>query len=156
VPSRIWDVSPREPGDPRKAEFYPRVDKQDFWRLGYVARVSNHSKGGTVRPDHDRPGRVARRHLDAFRHTGRLHRRLMASAGTTARSTWAPGSIASMSARIPTRPINAAARDNRQRLSRAMEQEGFTGYANEWWHFTYSRDASLKTVMDFPITPLAP
>ena len=37
-----------EPGDPRKAEFYPRVDKQDFWRLGYVARVSNHSKGGTV------------------------------------------------------------------------------------------------------------
>ena len=37
-----------EPGDPRKTEFYPRVDKQDFWRLGYVARVSGHSKGSTV------------------------------------------------------------------------------------------------------------
>ncbi len=37
-----------EPGDPLKAEFYPRVDKQDFWRLGYVARVSNHSRGSTV------------------------------------------------------------------------------------------------------------
>lgn len=33
------------PGDPAKAEFYPRVNKQDFWRLGYVAKVSNHSRG---------------------------------------------------------------------------------------------------------------
>ena len=35
-------------GDPTKAEFYPRVDKQDFWKLGYVARVSGHSKGSTL------------------------------------------------------------------------------------------------------------
>ncbi|MNG21432.1 D-alanyl-D-alanine dipeptidase [compost metagenome] len=52
--------------------------------------------------------------------------------------------------------ISAAARDNRQRLTRAMEKEGFAGYANEWWHFTYSRDAASKDVMDFPVTPLAP
>ena len=35
--------------------------------------------------------------------------------------------------------------DNRQRLTSAMEKEGFAGYSNEWWHFTYSRDASSKT-----------
>jgi D-alanyl-D-alanine dipeptidase len=52
--------------------------------------------------------------------------------------------------------ITEAAMENRQRLTRAMAQEGFTGYSAEWWHFTYTRDAALKTVMDFPVTPLAP
>ena len=31
-----------------KAEFYPRVDKADFVKLGYVADKSGHSRGSTV------------------------------------------------------------------------------------------------------------
>jgi D-alanyl-D-alanine dipeptidase len=39
----------RDPGDQRmKAEFYPNVDKSDFFRLGYVAERSGHSRGSTV------------------------------------------------------------------------------------------------------------
>ncbi|HEX6992080.1 MAG TPA: M15 family metallopeptidase, partial [Gemmatimonadales bacterium] len=29
------------------------------------------------------------------------------------------------------------ARTNRGRLVRAMEREGWTNYAQEWWHFTF-------------------
>lgn len=37
-----------QPGDQAKTEFYPRVNKPDLWRLGYIANVSNHSRGSTV------------------------------------------------------------------------------------------------------------
>jgi len=145
-----------EPADPRKAEFYPRVDKQDFWRLGYVARVSNHSRGNTVDLTMTGPGALP---ADTW-----------TPAATAVDCTapyaqrWHDGAVDMGTgfdcfderAHTDSSLISAAAKDNRQRLSRAMEKEGFTGYANEWWHFTYSREPALKTVMDFPITPLAP
>jgi zinc D-Ala-D-Ala dipeptidase len=31
-----------------KAEFYPNVDKRDFFKKGYVAKYSGHSRGSTV------------------------------------------------------------------------------------------------------------
>ncbi|WP_338581838.1 M15 family metallopeptidase [Pseudomonas sp. MAG733B] len=145
-----------EPGDPLKTEFYPRVDKQDFWRLGYVARVSNHSRGNTVDLTMTGPSALP---ADAW-----------TPAATPVDCTadyaqrWHDGAVDMGTgfdcfderAHTDSSLISAAAKNNRQRLSRAMEHEGFTGYANEWWHFTYSRDASLKTVMDFLITPLTP
>ena len=33
--------------------------------------------------------------------------------------------------------LTAQERDNRNRLTRAMEKQGFTIYAYEWWHFDY-------------------
>ncbi|MHC8287509.1 M15 family metallopeptidase [Pseudomonas sp. XS1P51] len=144
-----------EPGDPRKAEFYPRVDKKDFWRLGYVARVSNHSKGSTVDLTLTAP------------------QALPAETWTPAappvdctapyEQRWHDGALDMGTgfdcfderAHTNSALINATARENRQRLNSAMEKEGFTGYSAEWWHFTYTRDDTLKSVMDFPITPLA-
>lgn len=145
-----------EPGDPRKAEFYPRLDKQDFWRLGYVARVSNHSRGGTVDLTMTGPGALpaatwtpAATPVDCTADYGQRWHDGAVDMGTGF-------DCFDERAHTDSSLISAAAMENRQRLSRAMEKEGFTGYAKEWWHFTYSRAPSLKTVMDFPITPLAP
>ncbi len=145
-----------QPGDPRKAEFYPRVDKQDFWRLGYVARVSNHSKGGTVDLTLTGP--------DALPADSWTPSATPVDCTAPYGQRWHDGAVDMGTgfdcfderAHTDTALINATALENRQRLTRAMEQEGFTGYSAEWWHFTYTRDASLKTVMDFPITPLEP
>lgn len=145
-----------EPGDPRKAEFYPRLDKQDFWRLGYVARESNHSRGGTVDLTMTGPGALpaatwtpAATPVDCTADYGQRWHDGAVDMGTGF-------DCFDERAHTDSSLISAAAMENRQRLSRAMEKEGFTGYAKEWWHFTYSRAPSLKTVMDFPITPLAP
>ncbi|WP_371925539.1 M15 family metallopeptidase [Pseudomonas sp. ANT_J28] len=142
------------PGDPRKAEFYPRVDKQDFWRLGYVARVSNHSKGSTV--DLTLTGPDALPAASWTPSTGQVD--CTAPYG----QRWRDGALDMGTgfdcfderAHTDNPTISTAARDNRQKLSRAMEKEGFTGYSKEWWHFTYSGERSPKNVMDFPITPL--
>ncbi|MGY2190244.1 D-alanyl-D-alanine dipeptidase [compost metagenome] len=145
-----------EPGDPRKAEFYPRVDKQDFWRLGYVARVSNHSRGNTVDLTMTGPGALP---ADTWTPAATA-----VDCTTPYGQRWHDGAVDMGTgfdcfderAHTDSSLISAAAKDNRQRLSRAMEKEGFSGYAKEWWHFTYSPEPALKTVMDFPITPLTP
>ena len=144
-----------QPGDPRKAEFYPRVDKQDFWRLGYVARVSGHSKGSTV--DLTLTGPAA---LPAAKWT---------PAATPVDCTapvdqrWPDGALDMGTgfdcfderAHTASTAINATAQANRQRLTSAMEKAGFTGYSKEWWHFTYTGEGGNKQVMDFPITALS-
>lgn len=143
-----------EPGDPRKAEFYPRVDKQDFWRLGYVARVSNHSKGGTVDLTLTSP-----QVLPAGIWTPSAPQ---VDCAAPYEQRWRDGALDMGTgfdcfderAHTDNPTINATARENRQRLNSAMEKEGFTGYAKEWWHFTYTGEGALKNVMDFPITPL--
>jgi D-alanyl-D-alanine dipeptidase len=144
-----------EPGDPRKAEFYPRVDKQDFWRLGYVARVSGHSRGSTV--DLTLTGPNA---LPAVQWTP-----LAAPIDCTApyEQRWHDGALDMGTgfdcfderAHTANPSINATAKENRQRLSNAMEKEGFSGYSKEWWHFTFGGEGAPKDVMDFPITPIS-
>ena len=143
-----------EPGDPRKAEFYPRVDKQDFWRLGYVARVSGHSKGSTVDLTLTGPDALpadtwtpSAGQVDCTAAYGQRWRDGALDMGTGF-------DCFDERAHTDNPTISAAARDNRQKLSTAMEKEGFTGYAKEWWHFTYNGEGSPKNVMDFPITPL--
>jgi D-alanyl-D-alanine dipeptidase len=144
-----------KPGDPAKAEFYPRVDKQDFWRLGYVARVSNHSKGGTVDLTLTGPQALpagawtpSATQVDCTAPYGQRWRDGALDMGTGF-------DCFDERAHTDSSTINATAKDNRQRLRSAMEKEGFAGYSKEWWHFTYSRNDALKQVMDFPITPLA-
>jgi len=144
-----------EPGDPRKAEFYPRVDKQDFWRLGYVARVSGHSKGSTVDLTLTGPQTLP---ADTWTPAA-----VPVDCTAPYEQRWHDGGV-DMGTGFdcfderahPDNPtINATAKANRQRLTRAMEKEGFSGYSKEWWHFTYAGEVAKKEVMDFPITPLS-
>lgn len=143
------------PGDPTKAEFYPRVDKQDFWRLGYVARVSGHSKGSTM--DLTLIGPKA---LPAETWTPSLK---PVDCTAPYGQRWKDGALDMGTgfdcfdepAHADSTAINATAKANRQRLTSAMEKEGFVGYSKEWWHFTYTGNPALNQVMDFPITPLA-
>jgi len=144
-----------EPGDPRKAEFYPRVDKQDFWRLGYVARVSGHSKGSTVDLTLIGPNAAP---ADTWTPTA-------AQVDCTAPygQRWHDGALDMGTgydcfderAHSANPTISPNAKENRQRLSSAMEKEGFAGYSKEWWHFTFTGEGAPKDVMDFPITPIS-
>ncbi|MEB0045584.1 MULTISPECIES: M15 family metallopeptidase [unclassified Pseudomonas] len=143
-----------QPGDPRKAEFYPRLNKQDFWRLGYVARVSDHSRGSTLDLTLTGPDALP---PDTWSPTAK-----QVDCAAPYGERWHDGAVdmgtgfdcLDEQAHTQSPAITKTARDNRQRLNSAMAKEGFSGYSKEWWHFTYTGGAALKNVMDFAITPL--
>jgi D-alanyl-D-alanine dipeptidase len=138
-----------------KAEFYPRVDKADFFDLGYVAKKSGHTRGSTV---------------DLA----------IVPLGHPAEPTYAPGEeLADCALPADQRfadptldfgtgydcmdekshhgnaDIASVAQANRLILKDIMERHGFVPYAEEWWHYTLKDEPFPDTYFDFPVTAQA-
>jgi D-alanyl-D-alanine dipeptidase len=114
-----------------KAEFYPRMDRRNLFKDGYIASRSGHSRGATVDLT------IVR--LDD---SGELGREL--DMGTPF-DFFGPQSW-------PSYPnISEEARRNRALLAEAMRRGGFRPYAREWWHFTLAREPFPGTYFDFPV-----
>jgi D-alanyl-D-alanine dipeptidase len=142
-----------DPGDrAMKAEFYPEVDKSRLFADGYVARRSGHSRGSTVdltivklpaTPTRAyRPGEPlvscyapkTRRFPDASIDMG------------TGFDCFDPR------AHTLDPRVRGTAHNDRLMLEHAMEDAGFTGIPEEWWHFTYRSEPYPNTYFDFPVT----
>ena len=124
-----WAQDPKD--QQRKAEHYPRVDKSELFKEGYIALRSGHSRGSTVdltlvvRDSGPGDGRE----LDMG---GRFDLFDSASAGASPQPT-------------------AAQRANRLLLSTLMKAHGFRPYAAEWWHFTLVGEPHPQTWFDFEV-----
>lgn len=135
-----------------KAEFYPRVDKSELFKRGYIAEKSGHTRGSTMDltivplPTPTQPPFSAGQKLIAC------------TAATTER--FADNSIDmgtgydcmdEYSHNDHTANISKLAFDNRMHLKTLMEQNGFLAYQPEWWHFTLKDELYPDTYFNFDI-----
>jgi D-alanyl-D-alanine dipeptidase len=111
-----------------QAAHYPNLGKDKL--LGeYIAPISGHSRGATV-------------DLTLMRCEGKQCTPL--DMGTAfdffdpRAHTGDPG-------------IDATQRANRQHLLRAMAEEGFVNYPQEWWHYSLPSAAAADTIYDVPV-----
>jgi D-alanyl-D-alanine dipeptidase len=138
-----------------KAEFYPRVDKRDVFKDGYIATKSGHSRGSTVdltlvrRP----PARQER-----YRRGDRL-RDCAAPRAKRFRDNSIDMGTGYDCFDPLSHPFNARVkgkqRANRMILRRAMLAAGFKGLETEWWHFTLREEPYPETFFDFPVSRAA-
>lgn len=132
-----------------REEFYPRVDKSDFFKLGYVAAKSGHTRGSTVdltiisplgATQHYKSGQPL---VACFAPYGQR----FADAGIDMGSGYdCLDPLSHNDAKI-----SAKANANRKLLQQQMEQNGFEPYAKEWWHFTLKNEPHPNTYYDFPV-----
>lgn len=145
-----WSKKPADQAT--KAEFYPAVDKKDFFKLGYVAEKSGHSRGSTVdltiiplpapKPEAYAPGQPLVNCTAAY---GQRYRDGGIDMGT--------GFDCMDEKSHPlTGDVPAEAKANRLKLRALMEKHGFAPYDYEWWHFTLKNEPFPKTFFDFPVT----
>jgi D-alanyl-D-alanine dipeptidase len=135
-----------------KAEFYPRVDKRNVFKDGYIATKSGHSRGSTVdltlvrRP----PARQERYHRgdrlrDCAAPRAKRFRDNSIDMGT--------GYDCFDTKSHPFNPrVTAKQRKHRLLLRRAMLAAGFKGLNTEWWHFTLRDEPYPDTYFDFPVS----
>ncbi|MGA8533424.1 MAG: M15 family metallopeptidase [Candidatus Tumulicola sp.] len=131
-----------------KAEYYPRVEKSQLFKLGYLSVQSAHARGSSVDISVQR----------------------LSSASP---SPWVPGErscIAPFMARYHDGSIDmgsiydcmdpisradtsvgAVADTHRVMLRELMEKYGFKQSANLWWSFTLASEPFPRTFFDFPI-----
>jgi D-alanyl-D-alanine dipeptidase len=113
-----------QPEDGRtKQRHYPRIDRADMVKDGYVAAKSGHSRGSTVD--------LTLYHLA----TGEL-----ADMGG-GHDLMDP--ISHHQAPVET--------TNREQLREVMEACGFKKYDWEWWHYTLKDEPYPETYFDFPV-----
>jgi D-alanyl-D-alanine dipeptidase len=135
-----------------KAEFYPRVPKSRLAALGYVAAISDHSRGSSVDATIERlPLRNLSPHL----------------AGEPLRSCIAPYRERSHDGSLdmgtnydcfdelsrPDAEIGPIGESHRKLLDDVMRRHGFVRAKDAWWHFTLRWEPYPKRYFDFEIRP---
>lgn len=108
-----------------KTKYYPEIDKNQVFDLGYVATRSGHSRGSTV--DLTIIELTTKEELDMG-------------------SPWDYfGEISHHNSPL----INSAQTANREKLRQLMINSGFKPYANEWWHYTLDKEPFPDTYFNF-------
>lgn len=113
-----------------KHEYYPRIDKPDLFRLGYLAMRSGHSRGSTV-------------DLTIVEYDNK-HQYQELAMGT-------PFDYLDVTSHPLSDAIDGEAKHNRLFLRHLMLEAGFHPLSTEWWHFTLADEPFPHTYFDFPV-----
>ncbi len=135
-----------------KPEFYPRVDKADFVKLGYVADKSSHTRGSTVDLSivpvplvEPAPYRADAPKVDCTAPASQRFRDGSLDFGTAF-------DCMDERSHIDATAISPAAQHNRALLHDLMLAHGFKDYHEEWWHYTLRDEPFPDSYFDFPVT----
>lgn len=109
-----------------KPFFYPDLEKQDLFRLGYIASKSSHNRGSTI--DLTLLDMATGKELD------------MGS----------PFDYFSERSHPDCRDVTPEQYENRMRLQKLMTDNGFLPIDCEWWHFTLENEPFPDTYFEFP------
>ena len=110
-----------------KSEFYPDVQKQNLFELGYIATRSGHSRGSTVD--------LTLIHVENCENV----------------DMGGPYDFFGEVSHHNTQQITAEQKQNREILRLTMRKYGFRSYSEEWWHYTYDAEPYPDTYFDFPV-----
>ena len=110
-----------------KLYFYPEIEKQDTFRLGYIAKQSSHSRGSAI--DLTLLDMKTGKELD------------MGS----------PFDRFSEVSHPDYRGITDQQYENRMILQHTMVRNGFVPYECEWWHFMLKDEPFPDTYFNFPV-----
>jgi zinc D-Ala-D-Ala dipeptidase len=133
-----------------KAEFYPQVDKKDFFKLGYVAERSSHTRGSTVDltivPLHSKsaayqPGQALQSCTAPYQQRFKDNSIDMGTGYDCMDEL----------SHSYNNKVSHLAYQHRKWLRKLMIANGFTPYKYEWWHFTLENEPYPNRYFNFPV-----
>ena len=130
-----------------KQHYFPRVNKEQVFELGYVARKSGHSRGSTVdisiistKQSLHEIHPIERTLNDGFKI-------LFLDDGTV--DMGSSFDLFDTASHYPTSLIANNQLEQRRYLKEIMEKSGFEPYEKEWWHFTLKDEPFKDEYFDF-------
>ena len=119
-----WTAQPDNPAI--KETYYPNVAKSALVAEGYIAEKSGHSRGST---------------LDLT----------LARTGGDLLDMGTPWDFFDALSWTETPLVSESAKANRLLLRSIMENNGFSNYAQEWWHYRLRDEPLTNTSLDVPV-----
>lgn len=111
-----------------KPFFYPDLEKQALFKLGYIASVSSHCRGSAV---------------DLTLLDMRTGREV---------DMGSPFDLFSELSHPDSKAVTKEQYDNRMFLQKAMTRNGFQPIDCEWWHFSLKNEPWPDTYFEFPVS----
>lgn len=110
-----------------KQQYYPKLDKRNLFKLGFISKKSGHSRGSTIDL------------TLADKKTGALV------------DMGSPYDFFGEISYYNTTLVNSTQHANRKILKDAMSKQGFEPYSKEWWHFTLIKEPYPKKYFNFNV-----
>lgn len=110
-----------------KQQYYPKLDKRNLFKLGFIAMKSGHTRGGTIDL------------TLAYAKTGTLV------------DMGSPYDFFGEISYYNTSLISKTQHANRKILKDAMTKHGFKPYSKEWWHFTLIKEPFPSKYFNFDV-----
>ncbi|MEV0947102.1 M15 family metallopeptidase [Rhodococcus sp. NPDC049939] len=134
-----------------KAEFYPRVDKANLFRDGYIDERSGHSRGSTADLTLVKlPAKPTRPYVPGEPLTDCAAPREERFPDNSIDMGTGFDCFDTLAHTLDPR-IQGEQLKNRLLLKDGLEKQGFVNLPYEWWHFTYQPEPYPDTYFDFPI-----
>lgn len=144
-----WSKQPDDSDS--KTVHYPALAKASLFPLGYIAKVSSHSRGATMD--------LTVIPLGAEAPTYEGNPLGACTAPQTQREADTSLDMGTgfdcfdAKANTGTPGLTPEQRANREKLLAVMQRHGFKNYEKEWWHYTLANEPYPDTIFDFPILP---
>lgn len=132
-----------------KKSFYATLEKKNLFKLGYIAKKSGHSRGSTIdltiiKKGETVSGPTAIAKTDANDVEWNLLVDNTVDMGS-------PFDVFDTISHITSTQITPEQQKMRNYLQSVMNQAGFKGYNEEWWHFTLINEPFPETYFNFDI-----
>ena len=132
--------------------YYPKLQKQNLFALGYIASRSEHSAGTTVDLSMVEIGHPPVAPFDRNASYGPCTGPAAQRSPDDSLDMGTGYDCFDVASHTASTAITPEQRRWRDQLVGAMGKRGFRNYHREWWHFTY-RGAGAGGQYDFPIRP---
>jgi len=146
-----WSLDIKD--QPKKAQYYPRVDKAKVFELGYVAKKSGHSRGSTVDLTIIKDGQSLHEIKEEERTLADGYVIKFLDDGTV--DMGSSFDLFDTASHFENYLVKNKYKTLRTYLTNLMSKHGFKGYENEWWHFTLKNEPfpadKAESYFDFEI-----
>ena len=144
-----WSEDPND-HQIKKDHYYPRVNKENAFDLGYIAKKSGHTRGSTIDltiiP-------IGKRVLNPLIPTKRILNDnstiLFLDDGTV--DMGSSFDLLDEASHTNSTLVNENYQQMRLIFKNLMEQAGFMNYHKEWWHYTLKNEPFPDTYFDFDV-----
>ena len=135
-----------------KEIYYPRVNKQDLFKLHYIAEKSSHTRGSTVDISIIPIAQPLKKVEDITEEKRTLtdkYEIIYLNDNTV--DMGAAFDLFDDASHPNSHLVDETHRDNREYLRKKMEKHGFEGFPTEWWHFTLKNEPYADVYFNFDI-----
>ncbi len=122
----------------KKFQYYPRVNKADVFKLGYVAKRSGHSRGSTIDLTIINKGQKLHKIQEKSRKLLDGYEIKLLDDGTL--DMGSSFDLFDEASHFENNLIEENFKQLRTYLKTVMEKYGFKNYSEEWWHFTLKNE----------------